>query len=96
VAAHATAAPRPARRRARDLAAVVAGNGLEFYDFIAYAFFALEISRAFFPARTPGTSLLLALATFGAGFLMRPLGALVLGRLADRGRWSPRSSDSPR
>jgi MFS transporter, MHS family, citrate/tricarballylate:H+ symporter len=84
VAAHATAAPQPAGRRARDLAAVVAGNGLEFYDFIAYAFFALEISRAFFPARTPGTSLLLALASFGAGFLMRPLGALVLGRLADR------------
>lgn len=69
---------------ARDVAAVVAGNGLEFYDFIAYAFFALQISRTFFPARTPGTSLLLTLATFGAGFFMRPLGALVLGRLADR------------
>ena len=84
MAAHATAAPQPAARRARDVVAVVVGNGLEFYDFIAYAFFALEISRTFFPARTPGTSLLLALATFGAGFLMRPLGALVLGRLADR------------
>jgi MFS transporter, MHS family, citrate/tricarballylate:H+ symporter len=69
---------------ARDVAAVVVGNGLEFYDFIAYAFFALQISRTFFPARTPGTSLLLSLATFGAGFLMRPLGAAVLGRLADR------------
>lgn len=69
---------------ARDVAAVVAGNGLEFYDFIAYAFFALQISRTFFPARSPGTSLLMSLATFGAGFLMRPLGALVLGRLADR------------
>jgi MFS family permease len=84
VPAPATAAPHSARRRARDLAAVVAGNGLEFYDFIAYAFFALQISRTFFPARTPGTSLLLSLATFGAGFLMRPLGAAVLGRLADR------------
>jgi MHS family citrate/tricarballylate:H+ symporter-like MFS transporter len=84
VATHATAALRPARLPARDVLAVVAGNGLEFYDFIAYAFFALEISRTFFPARTPGTSLLLTLATFGAGFLMRPLGALVLGRLADR------------
>jgi len=69
---------------ARDVAAVVAGNGLEFYDFIAFAFFALQISRTFFPASTEGTSLLLTLATFGAGFLMRPLGALVLGRLADR------------
>ena len=82
--APAPAAPHSARLRARDLAAVVVGNGLEFYDFIAYAFFALQISRTFFPARTPGTSLLLSLATFGAGFLMRPLGAAVLGRLADR------------
>jgi MFS family permease len=74
----------PARMPARDVIAVVAGNGLEFYDFIAYAFFALQISRSFFPASTPGTSLLLSLATFGAGFLMRPLGAAVIGRLADR------------
>jgi MFS family permease len=69
---------------ARDVAAVVMGNGLEFYDFVAYAFFALQISRCFFPASTPGTSLLLSLATFGAGFLMRPLGAAVIGRFADR------------
>lgn len=72
------------RLPARDVLAVVAGNALEFYDFIAYAFFALQISRTFFPARTAGTSLLLSLATFGAGFLMRPLGAFVLGRFADR------------
>jgi MFS transporter, MHS family, citrate/tricarballylate:H+ symporter len=84
VAAHGTAAPRDRSLPARDLAAVVIGNGLEFYDFITYAFFALQISRTFFPARTPGTSLLLSLATFGAGFLTRPLGALVIGRLADR------------
>jgi MFS family permease len=84
MAAHATSALHPARMPARDVLAVVAGNGLEFYDFIAYAFFALQISRTFFPAHTPGTSLLLSLATFGAGFLMRPLGAVVLGRLADR------------
>ena len=70
--------------RPRDLMAAVIGNGLEFYDFIAYAFFALQISRCFFPARTPGTSLLLSLATFGAGFFMRPLGAAVIGRFADR------------
>ena len=69
---------------ARDVVAVVVGNGLEFYDFIAYAFFALQISRTFFPVSTPGTSLLLALATFGAGFVMRPLGAAVIGRFADR------------
>ena len=80
----ATAALPDRRPPLRDLVAVVAGNGLEFYDFIAYAFFALQIGRCFFPARTPGTGLLLSLATFGAGFLMRPLGAAVIGRLADR------------
>jgi MFS family permease len=69
---------------ARDVVAVVAGSALEFYDFIAYAFFALQLSRSFFPASSPATSLLLSLATFGVGFLMRPLGAAVLGRYADR------------
>jgi len=69
---------------ARDVAAVVVGNGLEFYNFVAFAFFALQISRTFFPSGTPGTSLLKTLAIFGVGFLMRPLGAVVLGRLADR------------
>jgi MFS family permease len=68
----------------RHVVAVVIGNGLEFYDFLAYAFFALQISRAFFPADTPAASLLLSLATFGVGFLVRPLGGVVLGRLADR------------
>ncbi|HYL70521.1 MAG TPA: MFS transporter [Candidatus Dormibacteraeota bacterium] len=84
MAAPATAAPHLPRMPVRDVVAVVIGNGLEFYDFIAYAFFALQISHTFFPASNPGTSLLLSLATFGAGFLMRPLGAAVLGRLADR------------
>jgi MFS family permease len=84
MSAPAAAGLHRARLPARDVAAVVAGNALEFYDFIAYAFFALQISRTFFPARTPGISLLLSLATFGAGFLMRPLGAAVLGRFADR------------
>ena len=64
--------------------AVAVGNALEFYDFVTYAFFAAQIGRAFFPSDTPTTSLLASLATFGAGFLTRPLGALVLGRLGDR------------
>ncbi len=68
----------------RQIAAVVAGNALEFYDFVTYAFFAAQIGRTFFPAETPAASLLASLATFGAGFLTRPLGALVIGRLADR------------
>jgi MFS transporter, MHS family, citrate/tricarballylate:H+ symporter len=64
--------------------AVVVGNGLEYYDFVTYAFFASQIGRTFFPSNTPGTSLLASLATFGVGFLTRPLGALVIGRLGDR------------
>jgi MFS family permease len=69
---------------ARQVVAVVTGNALEFYDFVTYAFFAAQIGRTFFPSDTPGTSLLASLATFGAGFLTRPLGALVIGRYADR------------
>lgn len=69
---------------ARHVIAVALGNAIEFYDFVTYAFFAVQIGRAFFPSDTPGTSLLASLATFGAGFLTRPLGAFVLGRLGDR------------
>jgi MFS transporter, MHS family, citrate/tricarballylate:H+ symporter len=69
---------------ARHVAAVALGNAIEFYDFVTYAFFAAQIGRTFFPSDTPGTSLLASLATFGAGFLTRPLGAYVLGRLGDR------------
>jgi MFS family permease len=69
---------------AKQVIAVVAGNALEFYDFVTYAFFAAQIGRTFFPSGTPGTSLLASLGTFGAGFLTRPLGALIIGRYADR------------
>jgi MFS family permease len=68
----------------RHVAAVVAGNALEFYDFLTYSFFALYIGRAFFPSANPASSLLLALATFGAGFVTRPIGGLVIGSMADR------------
>lgn len=64
--------------------ATLVGNFLEFSDFLAFALFAIPIGRAFFPATSPGTSLLLSLATFGIGFLTRPLGGLVLGAYADR------------
>src|SRR5277367_2998006 len=68
----------------RHVAAVTAGNALEFYDFLTYAFFAAQIGRTFFPSANAAGSLLASLATFGAGFLMRPVGALTIGRLADR------------
>ena len=66
-----------------QIAAVTAGNALEFYDFVTYAFFATQIGRALFPGDA-SNSLLLSLATFGVGFLTRPLGGLLIGRMADR------------
>jgi MFS family permease len=68
----------------RHIAAVLLGNGLEFYDFLTYSFFAVQIGRTFFPSQNPLSSLLLSLATFGAGFLTRPVGAVLIGRIADR------------
>ena len=69
---------------ARYIAAVVAGNALEFYDFLTFAFFAVYIGRAFFPASTPTASLLASLGTFGVGFVTRPIGSFVIGRMGDR------------
>ncbi len=68
----------------RQVAAVVVGNGLEFYDFLTYGYFAIYIGRTFFPGASPSTSLLLSLATFGAGFLTRPIGAMIIGPMGDR------------
>jgi MFS family permease len=73
----------------RQVLAVVVGNGLEYYDFVTYAFFAAQIGRTFFPSNVPGTSLLASLATFGVGFLTRPLGAFVIGRFGDRAGRKP-------
>jgi MHS family citrate/tricarballylate:H+ symporter-like MFS transporter len=60
------------------------GNMLEFYDFITYSFFAIQIGHTFFPAHSEYGSLMLSLATFGAGFVTRPIGGIVLGIYSDR------------
>jgi MFS family permease len=86
------AAPAPTEMREtapitiapRTVAAAVIGNALEFYDFTTYAYFATAIGHAFFPGRSKYESLMLSLATFGAGFFSRPVGAVVIGALADR------------
>jgi len=62
---------------------VVSGNFLEMFDFMVYGFYATAIAKAFFPADSEFASLMLSLATFGAGFLMRPLGAIFLGAYID-------------
>src|SRR6201998_2321430 len=63
---------------------VSSGNFLEMYDFMVFGYYATSIGKAFFPNGSPFISLMLSLMTFGAGFLMRPLGALVLGAYTDR------------
>ena len=70
--------------RTRQVAAAVIGNALEWYDFIVYGFLSSLIARLFFPSGDEYTSLLMALATFGVGFFMRPVGGVLLGLYADR------------
>src|SRR3984957_16909423 len=63
----------------RSIVRVASGNFLEMYDFMVFGYYAAAIGHAFFPSGNPLVSLMLSLMTFGAGFLMRPLGAIVLG-----------------
>jgi MHS family proline/betaine transporter-like MFS transporter len=76
------------RENRRELVkAIVAASivtGIEMFDFTVYGFFAAMIGEQFFPANDPLLSLLLAVGTFGVGFLLRPLGALMIGAYADR------------
>src|ERR1700712_1079167 len=75
-------AARP--NRAWDVLRVASGNFIEMYDFMVFGYFAAAIGSAYFPGSSDTSTLLKALATFGVGFLMRPLGALVLGAYTDR------------
>jgi MFS family permease len=81
---------QPAAERAkpgltgRAVLGATIGNMLEFYDFITYSFFAIQIGHAFFPSHNEFGSLMLSLATFGAGFVTRPIGGLVIGAYSDR------------
>ncbi|NKJ50676.1 MFS transporter [Burkholderia sp. SG-MS1] len=68
----------------RTIAACSIGNALEVYDFTVYSFFAVLIGKLFFPSSNAYGSLMLAVATFGIGFILRPLGAFVIGSYADR------------
>jgi MFS family permease len=68
----------------RAILGATIGNMLEFYDFVTYSFFAIQIGHTFFPATSQFASLMLSLATFGAGFVTRPIGAIVIGSYSDR------------
>ncbi len=87
--AHRPATTTPAAVPVRVVAATVAGNALEFYDFVTYAFFAVYIGKTFFPASTPLASLLLSVAVFGVGFFARPVGGVLIGAFADRAGRKP-------
>lgn len=73
----------------KSVAAAVAGNALEFYDFVIYAYFAIYIGKAFFPVAGEYGSLMAAAATFGVGFLARPLGGVLIGTFADKAGRKP-------
>lgn len=66
-----------------DVLRVTSGNFLEQFDFFLFGFYAADIGKTFFPAESEFASLMLTFAVFGAGFLMRPLGAIVLGAYID-------------
>jgi MFS transporter, MHS family, proline/betaine transporter len=74
----ATGAPRPA------IFAACVGNLLEWYDFTVYALFAPYMAQSFFPSDDPGAALVKTFLTFGAGFIIRPVGALLIGAYGDR------------
>jgi MHS family proline/betaine transporter-like MFS transporter len=78
-----TDAARP-KNITKLIVATSVGNALEWFDIASYGFFAIYISKAFFPANDPTTSLLLTFGTFGLSFLIRPIGGVVLGAYADR------------
>jgi hypothetical protein len=80
---HPSSSPSTGRSKAAAVFRVTAGNFLEQFDFFLFGFYATQIAAVFFPAASEFASLMLTFAVFGAGFLMRPLGAIVLGAYID-------------
>ena len=79
VAAH----PQPPSMHRMIVAATI-GNVLEWFDFVVYGFFAVTIAEVFFPTGNPTVSLLITFGAFGLAYLVRPLGAIVVGGFTDR------------
>src|SRR4249920_3605174 len=76
--------PDERREKVKAVIRVSSCNFIEAYDFIVYGYYANYIAANFFPAGSEFASLMLSLMTFGAGYLMRPLGAIFLGAYIDR------------
>src|SRR5580693_9252862 len=77
-----TSSVHPGLRRV--IVAATIGNVLEWFDFLVYGFFAVTIAEVFFPASNPTVSLLITFGTFGLAYVVRPLGAVVVGTYTDR------------
>ncbi len=81
---HASSTPvAPGQSKTSAVLRVTAGNFLEQFDFFLFGFYATQIAAVFFPAGSEFASLMMTFAVFGAGFLMRPLGAIILGAYID-------------
>ena len=76
--------PATVRAKAGAIFRVTSGNFLEQFDFFLFGFYATYIAHTFFPASSEFASLMMTFAVFGAGFLMRPIGAIVLGAYIDK------------
>ena len=76
--------PATVRSKAGAIFRVTSGNFLEQFDFFLFGFYATYIAHTFFPASSEFASLMMTFAVFGAGFLMRPIGAIVLGAYIDK------------
>ena len=76
--------PAERREKIKAVVRVASGNFLEMYDFIIYGYYARYIAETFFPADNEFISLMAALLAYGVGFLVRPIGAVVLGAYTDR------------
>lgn len=78
------AAPAHTPSKLATVIRVTSGNFIEMYDFFLFGFYAHQIAAAFFPTTSEYAGLMMTFATFGAGFFMRPLGAIFLGSYVDR------------
>lgn len=76
--------PAPQYLPLHKVVSVGLGNALEFYDFFAFSYFAIQIGHTFFPASLTAHGLLFSLASFAVGSITRPLGGILIGRYGDR------------
>ena len=75
---------RPGPSLTRVIIAASVGNAMEWFDFLVYGYFAVTIAKVFFPSGDATASLLAALGTFGVSYVVRPIGAIIIGAYTDR------------